>query len=150
MIQKLQTSQRRSTLLSVALALASATGLPAPASFNHTIHGDWRNIGDVEESNDELCNQWQEMVGSSGHLHDEVPLRDDAERDAGEPVDGGGHHQHGEPRPQEQRCRRHRRRSVDGERVGDRRRRHQMRRGLARHDTTRHDDVGDTLLEAEI
>lgn len=47
MIQKLQTSQRRSTLLSVALALASATGLPAPASFNHTIHGDWRNIGEM-------------------------------------------------------------------------------------------------------
>lgn len=89
-----------------------------------------------------ICNQWQEVVGSFGHLHDEVPLRDDAERDAGEPVDGGGRHQHGEPRPQEQRCRR---RSVDGERVGDRRHRHQMRRGLARHD-----DVDDTLLEAEI
>ena len=62
------------------------------------------------------------------HLHDEVEIGDDAEGDAGEPVDGGGRHQHREPRLQEQR----RRRGSPGERerVRDHRGRHPMRCGL--------------------
>ena len=46
MIMPVRTSQRRSTLLSVAFARASAIGLPSPASFSHS-HNKWRGSSDL-------------------------------------------------------------------------------------------------------
>ena len=103
----MRTSQRSSTLLSVAFARASATGLPSPASFSHS-HNKWRGSSDLMSETG--CKSDLFFRGMRArelsHLHDEVALGDDAEGDAGEPVDGGGRHQHREPRLQEQRRRR--------------------------------------------